>query len=114
MSNLILFLPDMCIMRLGALWLPSCCRWHCRCIDIFHRADTSSSTLTLTQCRIDADEALRLGLVSTVVEPDQLLGHAVTLAQKIASYSHPVVAKAKECVNIAEEVGLSAGLSYER
>lgn len=70
--------------------------------------------MILTGDRIDADEALRLGLVSTVVEPDQLLGHAVTLAQKIASYSHPVVAKAKECVNIAEEVGLSAGLSYER
>lgn len=49
-----------------------------------------------------------------MVEPDQLLSHAVALAQKIAGYSHPVVAKAKECVNMAEQLGLSAGLSYER
>lgn len=64
--------------------------------------------------RINADEALRLGLVSSVVEPDQLMSHAVTLAQKIARHSHPVVAKAKECVNVAEEVGLTSGLAYER
>ncbi len=64
--------------------------------------------------RINADEALRLGLVSSVVEPDQLMSHAVTLAQKIAHHSHPVVAKAKECVNVAEEVGLTSGLAYER
>ncbi|KAL3159255.1 hypothetical protein ABBQ32_011222 [Trebouxia sp. C0010 RCD-2024] len=70
--------------------------------------------MILTGDRIDADEALRLGLVSTVVEPDQLMSHAIALADKIASYSHPVVAKAKECVNMAEQVGLSAGLSYER
>ena len=64
--------------------------------------------------RINADEALRLGLVSSVVEPDQLMSHAVNLAQKIARHSHPVVAKAKECVNMAEEVGLTSGLAYER
>ena len=40
--------------------------------------------------------------------------HAIALAQKIAQFSHPVVAKAKECVNVAEQIGLSAGLSYER
>ena len=73
-----------------------------------------SFTLKLQPCRIDADEALGLGLISTVVEPGQLLDHAVALAQKIACYSHPVVAKAKECVNMAEQMGLSAGLSYER
>ena len=64
--------------------------------------------------RINADEAFRFGLVSSVVEPDQLMSHAVALAQKIALHSHPVVAKAKECVNMAEEVGLTSGLAYER
>jgi len=68
----------------------------------------------LSHGRINADEALRLGLVSSVVEPDQLMSHAVALAEKIARHSQPVVAKAKECVNMAEQIGLTAGLSYER
>lgn len=70
--------------------------------------------MILTGDRIDADEALRLGLVSSVVEPEQLMSHAVKLAQKISRHSQPVVAKAKECVNAAEQIGLTAGLSYER
>ena len=65
-------------------------------------------------CRIDADEALRLGLVSRVVEPDDLLPQAIHLAHNIAKYSQAAVAKAKECVNIAEQVSLNAGLAYER
>ena len=65
-------------------------------------------------CRISAEEALRLGLISSIVEPEELLNHAVALAQKIARHSQLVVAKAKECVNMAEQVGLNAGLSYER
>ena len=42
------------------------------------------------------------------------MSHVIALAQKISRNSHPVVAKAKECVNVAEEMGLTAGLSYER
>ena len=65
-------------------------------------------------CRINAEEVLRLGLVSRVVEPDELLPKAIELAHKISSFSQPAVAKAKECINMAEQVGLTAGLAYER
>ena len=65
-------------------------------------------------CRISAEEALRLGLISSVVEPEELLSHAVALAQKIARQSPIAVSKAKGCVKMAEEVGLNAGLAYER
>ena len=41
--------------------------------------------LALTGRIIDAEEALRRGLVERVVEPDQLLNEALTLAEEIAS-----------------------------
>jgi enoyl-CoA hydratase len=41
--------------------------------------------LLLTGRRVDAAEALRIGLVNGVVEPDQLLDHAIGIAEQIAS-----------------------------
>ena len=41
--------------------------------------------LTLTGDLVDADEALRIGLVSRVVPADELLPEAMTLARKLAS-----------------------------
>lgn len=61
-----------------------------------------------------ADEAERCGLVSRVVPLPDLLQEALTLASKIAGFSQPVVALAKECVNRAFESSLSEGVLYER
>ena len=61
-----------------------------------------------------AEEAERSGLVSRVVPLPDLLQEALAVASKIAGFSQPVVALAKECVNRAFESGLSEGILYER
>jgi enoyl-CoA hydratase len=63
---------------------------------------------------MDAAEAERSGLVSRVVPADQLMGEAMTAAEKIASMSQPAAAMAKEAVNRAFETPLSEGLNVER
>lgn len=61
-----------------------------------------------------ADEAERSGLVSRVVPLAELHSEALALAAKMAGFSQPVVALAKECVNRAFESSLSEGVLYER
>ncbi|HEY1328595.1 MAG TPA: enoyl-CoA hydratase [Casimicrobiaceae bacterium] len=68
----------------------------------------------LTGRMIDAAEAERSGLVARVVAADQLEAEAMALANKIASYSLPVVMKIKESVNRAYESSLTEGLLFER
>lgn len=57
--------------------------------------------------RISAQEATAAGLVSRVVPQAQLMAEARKLAAKIAQHSAPVVAKAKEAVNVAFEASLT-------
>jgi enoyl-CoA hydratase len=54
------------------------------------------------------------GLVSRVHEPAKLVEEALKMASKIASFSKPVVAMAKECVNQAYETTLTTGINYEK
>jgi enoyl-CoA hydratase/carnithine racemase len=61
-----------------------------------------------------AEEAERSGLASRVVPLAELRNEALALAAKMASFSQPVVALAKECVNRAFESSLSEGVLYER
>lgn len=70
--------------------------------------------LILTGEMITAQEAERAGLVARVVPAGSLLEEAVKMAEKIASFSSPVVQMAKECVNAAEETTLAEGLRFER
>jgi len=55
--------------------------------------------MILTGEMISSDEALAMGLISSVHSPDDLMPNALKMANKIASFSHPVVRVAKECVN---------------
>jgi len=70
--------------------------------------------MALTGNPIDAQTAERCGLVSRVVPVDQTLDEAVKLATQIGSLSKPVVAIAKESVNVAFESTLAEGLRFER
>lgn len=70
--------------------------------------------LILTGSMIDAHQAERDGLVSRVVPNDKLMETALALGNKIAGFSQPAVAMAKETVSAAYELNLEEGLRFER
>ena len=70
--------------------------------------------MILTGDMMGAQEAADRGLVSRVVDPDALVDEAIKIGRKIATKSSPSISMAKECVNMAEEMGLTHGLLYER
>ncbi len=61
--------------------------------------------MVLTGDRMSAAEAEKAGLVARVFPKEQTLEQTIKIAQKIASFSQPVVALAKESVNMAMETG---------
>lgn len=63
--------------------------------------------MILTGARVGAVEAARIGLVSRAVPAAELMQEVRHVAKKIAQYSMPAVAKAKECVNAAFEGSLA-------
>lgn len=62
---------------------------------------------------IDAETALRYGLVSKVVEPEQLMDAAKELANKIISRGPAAIALVKACVNRGVSTDIEVGGSYE-
>jgi len=70
--------------------------------------------MVLTGNMIDAHQAERDGLVCKVVPNDKLIETALKMANKIASFSRPAVAMAKETVNSAYELNLAEGVRFER
>ena len=59
----------------------------------------NAAMLILTAQNIKADEALRMGLVQKVVEPEELLPTVETLAKKIASNAPVAVMACKTLIN---------------
>jgi hypothetical protein len=64
--------------------------------------------------RMGAEEAERRGLVSRVVPAAELMDTAQHVARSIASKSRLAVAKAKECLQRAQELSLAEGLLFEQ
>jgi enoyl-CoA hydratase len=70
--------------------------------------------LVLTGRMIDAEEAKQIGLVSRVIEHDELLTQSLEAAQMIAGYSQVSAIAAKEMVNQALELSTTEGVRFER
>ena len=65
-------------------------------------------------CRqIKADEALAIGLVNKVVEPENLMEEAMKLANRIAANAPIAVANAKKAINDGLHTNMDAGVSIE-
>jgi enoyl-CoA hydratase len=70
--------------------------------------------LCLTGRMMDAQEAERCGLVARLVPADKLMDEAMSVAEKIAGLSRPIVMMAKEAVNRAFETTMAEGIKFER
>ena len=70
--------------------------------------------MCLTGEFIDADTALRAGLVAKVIPAGELMDEAMRIAGKIAGFSRPTVMMCKEAVNRSYETNLAEGILFER
>jgi enoyl-CoA hydratase len=73
-----------------------------------------ASELLFTGAVIDADEALRLGLVNAVLEPSALLPRVREVAAAIASRAPLAVAAAKRAAREGADLPLRAAIELER
>ncbi|HEX4406871.1 MAG TPA: enoyl-CoA hydratase-related protein [Polyangia bacterium] len=73
-----------------------------------------AAELLYTGAVIDADEALRLGLVNAVVDADALMPRVRAVADAIASRAPLAVAAAKRAAREGVELPLAAALELER
>ncbi len=62
---------------------------------------------------IGAEEAARIGLVNSVVEPEALMDAAMEMARKIASKAPLAVRYSKECINRGIETDIETGIAIE-
>lgn len=70
--------------------------------------------LLMTGRTLDADEALRIGMIEYVIPDEELLDQALKLAAEIAANSAPAVSASKYCVTVGLRDGFEAGLAAER
>ena len=74
----------------------------------------NSNDLLLTGRRVDAAEALRMGLVSRVVPDDQLLDEALDMARSMCRYSHYGLEATKQSLWVEQEISsLAAAIEFE-
>lgn len=75
---------------------------------------SKSLDMLLTNRRVDVDEALSSGLVSSVVPRDRLFETADEMAHKIASYREIAVRNAKQAILRGRDMTLHQGVELER
>ena len=74
---------------------------------------SQAKRLIFTTETIDAQEALRIGLVDILVAPDQLRSEAMKMAQCVAKQPPLAIRFAKKAINLAVDNSLEAGLMFE-
>ncbi|TWO68473.1 crotonase [Caenimonas sedimenti] len=70
--------------------------------------------LMLTCDHIDAEQALRIGLVTEVTDAGQLLPAALAMAARMAANAPLSLRFIKHAIDLGLQVGIEAGLEYER
>jgi len=75
--------------------------------------DAHAREMILTGSRIDAQTAERIGLVSRVVPPGELMSTVMQLASKMKDFSPIALKNAKKAINRSREVGLTEGFIFE-
>lgn len=70
--------------------------------------------MCLTGRLIDAWEAEEYGLVTRVIPTKQLRSETLRIAQKIASFSQPVIQMIKKAIQATDNQSLSEGIQFER
>ncbi len=70
--------------------------------------------LMFTCDALDAAQALRIGLVTEVLPPAQLLPRALAMAARIAGNAPLSLRFIKQAVDLGLQTGIEAGLEYER
>ena len=70
--------------------------------------------LMFTCEHLDAEQALRIGLVNEVTTPEKLLPTAFAMAQRIAANAPLSLRFIKHAVDLGLQTGIDAGLEYER
>lgn len=70
--------------------------------------------LVYTADMIGAEDALRLGLVNRVIDPENLMDEALKTLQKIATKGPVAVSLAKRVINEGTDLPLEAGLALEQ
>jgi len=76
--------------------------------------EARAKELILTADLIDAETALRYGIVSQVLPSTDLMPTALALAQRIAEHPPLAVRFAKRVINRGMQTDLDSGLEYER
>lgn len=70
--------------------------------------------MAMTGDPVDADTAFRIGLITQVVKPEELMDAAKKLARKLAAKA-PITNKVvKQCLNTSISTDLNAGMAFER
>jgi enoyl-CoA hydratase len=67
----------------------------------------------LTGDMIDANEALRIGLVNHVYSQNELMNKAIEMAKKIASKGQQAIRLAIKAINAVDEISAKEGQNYE-